>query len=328
MTSREIVQATLDYASPERLARSFPDSDFIGTGHTAKTHATDWKEVGNGRWERSDEWGNLWARVDTTSKGEVVKGVLNDINDIALYKFPDFSDPASYDNVRKDRASAPDKWLIGWLPGFTFNIANKLRKLENYLMDLLLEPEQCRLMHDRIDRCLEDMIRGYANAGVDAIMFPEDWGTQKQTLISPALWREEFFPRFQKLCGLAHSLGLKVFMHSCGRIEAIVPGLIEAGVDVLQFDQPELHGLEKLAEHQRGRKITFWCPVDIQRVLQTRDESVIRQRARDMVNILWRGQGGFIAGHYSDNTSIGLEPRWQEYANEEFLKRGIRKPYL
>jgi hypothetical protein len=172
------------------------------------------------------------------------------------------------------------------------------------------------------------MIRNYAAAGVDAVMFPEDWGTQTQTLVSPDLWCEEFFPRFVKLCGLAHDLGIKVFMHSCGQIEAIVPGLMEAGIDLLQFDQPDLHGIDILAGHQERGKITFWCPVDIQKTLQQRDEQVIRAKVREMLDKLWRGRGGFIAGFYGDNVSIGLDPKWQEIACDEFTKVGLAANYV
>jgi uroporphyrinogen decarboxylase len=328
MTSREIVRRTLDYSGPERVARSFGESDFQWAGCGTRTRATDWKQIGNGRWERLDEWGNLWARLDPTSKGEVVRGVLDDLAAIDSYEFPDYSRAADYTPVSDRRAAAPDKWLIGGVPGFAFNIARKMRKLDHYLMDLVLEADRMHALHDRIDEMLEHMIRNYAAAGVDSVMFCEDWGTQNQTLISPAMWREEFFPRFVNLCGIAHSLGIKVFMHSCGKIEAIVPHLIEAGVDVLQFDQPDLHGIDVLAVHQKRGRITFWCPVDIQKTLQQRNEEIIRAKAREMLDKLWQGQGGFIAGYYGDNASIGLDPKWQDYACDEFTRMGMARNYV
>ncbi len=327
MKSREIVRHTLDLNGPERVARSFGDSDFCGVGCTVTTHSTPWRETEGGHWERTDEWGNRWERIDPTSKGEVVKGVLEELSSIDDYRFPDYSRPEDYAVATQRRAEKPDQWLTGGMPGFTFNIARKMRKLDLYLMDLVLEPERIRKLHDRIDVMLEDMIRNYASAGVDGIMFPEDWGTQSQTLISPAMWMDEFFPRFKKLCGLAHELGIRVFMHSCGNIAAIVPGLMDAGIDVLQFDQPDLHGIEALAAHQDRGRITFWCPVDIQTTLQKRDEKVIRAKAREMLDKLWRGSGGFIAGYYGDNASIGLDPKWQDIACDEFRKHGIASNY-
>ncbi len=323
MDSREIVRRTLDYEHPERVARSFRDPDMVFRGCTAQTHATEWKEVAPSRWERIDEWGNRWGRVDATSKGEVTAGVLQRLEDMEHYTFPDFSNPADYVCVAEARAAHPDKYLIGPLPGMAFNIARKLRKLDAYFIDLLASRDRIHALHDRIDAMLEDMIRNYAAAGTDGIMITEDWGTQGALLIDPALWREEFFPRFERLCGLAKSLGQSVWMHSCGKIEAIVPGLMEAGVDLLQFDQPELHGLEKLAAHQARGRITFWCPVDIQKILPGGDEETIRAKAREMLDILWRGRGGFIAGYYGDQASIGLDPAWQDYACDTFLSHGL-----
>ena len=171
------------------------------------------------------------------------------------------------------------------------------------------------------------MRRAFSEAGADSVMFPEDWGTQRQTLIRPELWYDEFFPRFRRLCGIAHELGIKVFMHSCGQIGAIVPGLMQAGIDVLQFDQPDLHGIDTLAGHQQRGSITFWCPVDIQHTLQQRDEGIIRVKAREMLDKLWKGRGGFIAGCYDDNVAIGLDSKWQDYACHEFLMSGIQTLY-
>lgn len=322
MTSREIVLATLACAGPERVARSFHDSDIAGAACDAATHVTDWAETGGGRWERTDEWGNTWARLDPTSKGEVVRGVLDNLDDADALALPDFSQAASYDPVRRLRAEQPDKFLLGHLPGFAFNIARKLRRIDQYLVDLLEAPDRLHALHDRIDAVLEVMIRRYAEAGADGVMFPEDWGTQSQLFIAPELWHAEYAPRFRRLCALAHDSGASVWMHSCGRIGAIVPALIGAGIDVLQFDQPELHGIDALAAYQERARVTFWCPVDIQQTLPTRDEALIRARAREMIRKLWRRRGGFIAGFYDDNPSLGLDPVWQEHACDEFIRCG------
>jgi uroporphyrinogen decarboxylase len=327
VNAREIVLRTLEYTSPERVARSFPadllgGSDFCHVNSTTKTYATPWKYLGHGQWERFDEWGNTWGRIDANSKGEVKIGVLSDWEFLESYQFPDYTKSSDYDAVRKQRDAQPDKWLIGHLPGFTFNIARKMRKFEQYLMDLLLEPGQINLLHNRIDEIVEAMIINYAAAGVDSVMFPEDWGTQNNTLINPKLWTNMFYPRFQKLCSVAHTCGIKVFMHSCGQIEPIVPSLIKAGIDLLQFDQPDLHRIDVLAGHQENARISFWCPVDIQVTLQTCNKSIIQAKAREMLDKLWKGRGGFVAGYYSDNTSIGLDPKWQRYAIEAFVDYG------
>lgn len=323
MNSKEIVERTLNFNYPERVARSFAESDLVFTGYNLISCETDWVKTGENRWEKIDEWGNRWGRLDGTSKGEIVEGVLKDIDDISEFTLPDFSKFENYEPAGETVNSRKDKWVVGGMPGFTFNIARKLFKLENYLCLLLLERDKIRVLHDRIDEQLHYIVYNYAKSGVDSIMFPEDWGTQQQTLVSPSLWYDEFYGRYKKLCELAHDSGVKVFMHSCGAIREIIPGLIDAGINLLQFDQPALHGIENLASYQKHSKITFWCPVDIQKTLQTMDETIIRNEAEELLDKLWQKKGGFIAGYYADNESIGLDPKFQQYACDEFLRKGI-----
>lgn len=320
---RNIVKKTIEFSNPERVAHTFGDSDIVFADHQVKTPATDWSRTAGSRWERTDEWGNTWFRIDDTSKGEVLKGALSEPDEISGYGLPDFSQPGDYSAAAAEFEMAVGKYRAGNVPGFTFNIARKVFKLEDYLVFLLTDLDKIRRLHDKIDTTVADMIINYGKAGADAIFFTEDWGTQTQTMINPVLWREEFYPRTKRLCEIAHSRGMKVFMHSCGAISAIIPGLIEAGIDCLQFDQPTLHGIDKLASFQELGKITYWCPVDIQRTLQSGDESLIRGEAVELIQKLWRGRGGFIAGFYPDEPSIGLETKWQEIASDEFNRQGV-----
>ncbi len=327
MTSREIVRRTLEFDGPERVAHSFPPCDFVLAEPQIPNPEGQWRKVSDRAWRRKDEWGNVWGRVDETSKGEIIEGALKGLSEVETFPLPDFSRPEHYEAARRVFADNPESWHIGQIQGFAFSMARKLRKMEQYLVDLLLERESVRILHDRIDEQIKVQMKRMVEAGADSIMFLEDWGTQTHTLISPALWTEEFKPRFAQLSEYAHTLGLKVFMHSCGKTTDIIPGLIESGVDLLQFDQPTLHGIDTLAEMQQLGRITFWCPVDIQRTLQSKREELIRREASELLEKLWRGRGGFVAGYYEDMPSIGLAPRWQQVACDEFLRRGRKELY-
>lgn len=324
MNSREIVWRTLEFTGPERVAASFPEphwNDFCHVNYEIPDFSRDWKGVGGGRQEYVDEWGNTWARVDTSSKGEVSRGVLEDWADLDALQLPDLANPAYFDEVRRIcQDPANERFRVGGLPGFPFNIARKMRKLDQFLMDILLEPEKVGTLLRRIEDLLADTMTCYAAAGVDGVMFPEDWGTQRTLMIRPEVWRRVFKPGFERLCGVAHDHGIKVLMHSCGKITSIIPDLAEAGIDLLQFDQPTLHGIDVLASFHG--KMTFWCPVDIQKTLQTQDEAAIEAEARAMVREIGGPDGGFIAGYYGDNVSIGLDPYWQDVACRAFMRYG------
>ncbi len=327
MTSREIVLRTIRFQRPARIAMSLPEpypNDFLWSWVSDdlawKPSRTFAPEKG-AKWE--DEWGNVWARLDNFSKGQVVEGALREWSQLDGYTMPRVDDPARYEDAAAVFAKEPDKFKVGGLPGFPFAIMRYLRRVDIFLEDLLAHPTEVKRLAERVTPQLARCIENWARAGADAIMFGEDWGTQERLLISPTLWREVFKPDYAALCQVAARNGLSVFMHSCGYIWDIIPDLIECGISVLQLDQPGLFGVERLAAAFGGR-VTFWCPVDIQQVLPTGDEAKIEAFAKELVEKLGAFNGGFIAGHYGNNDSIGVRPEWQEVACRSFVKYGAR----
>ena len=112
----------------------------------------------------------------------------------------------------------------------------------------------------------------------------------------------------------------KLIMHSCGYIDAIVEDLIEIGLDVLQFDQPERYGSANLAR-KYGDRAAFYCPVDIQRVMATGDRKLIEQTAADMAAAFKKTGGGLIAMDYGAWADIGVEDEWAQWARDVFISQ-------
>jgi uroporphyrinogen decarboxylase len=326
MTPREIIQAVIDHDNPPRIGWSFPApyrSDFASASLKQGPRFTDWVQTGPDRWEHTDDWGNVWYRGSTSSSGEILRPAIASWDDLKTYEFPDFSDPQRYVGVAEKVAASQGKYILGGLPGFPFNVARYLRKLENFLADLVLEPRRVNDLLTRVADVLIQAIERYGQLGHHAIMFCEDWGLQDRLMIHPTMWREVFKPHFRRLVGVARENGLRVFMHSCGKVTDIIPDLIEVGVAVLQFDQQKVHGLDTLAKF--SREITFWCPVDVQQVLPTRDRAKIEDWARQLVERLGRG-GGFIAGYYGSYRDLGITEQEQDWACQAFIKHGTFRP--
>jgi hypothetical protein len=323
MTSREIVLRTLEFRHPERIALSLPDPYPDDIAWAGASPDPKWKpsrsfDPEKGRmWE--DEWGNVWAATTDFYQGEVVQGALQDWCQLDSYRMPTFDDPGRYERAAASFAAHPDRFRLGGLPGFPFAVMRYLRRMDIFLADLLLHPGEVERLGERVTALLCRCIDNWASAGADGVFFCEDWGTQDRLLVSPAMWRSIFKPYFTTLCDHAHGRGLSVWMHSCGYIHDIIEDLIECGIAVLQLDQPGLYGIDRLAGEFGGR-VTFWCPVDIQRVLPTGDLARIEAFARDLVEKLGARGGGFIAGHYGSMDGIGVRPEWQDAASRAFVK--------
>ena len=323
MTSREIVRRVLTFDSPPRIGLTLPDpygNDLClhGIEPAPNYRPREYPPQGREKWRRQDEWGSIWASLTDYDSGEVVQPAITDWSQLDSYRPPDFGDPARYRGMRERFAKEREKLRVGFLPGFVFAVARYIRKLENYLCDLLLERANIDRLHAIVRGQLLAAIERVAEAGADAVMFCEDWGTQERLMVSPTMWREIFRPEFAALCGAARGHGLFVLMHSCGKITDIIPDLIEVGISCLQFDQPRLHGIDRLAEF--AGRVSFWCPVDIQTTLQTHDPVKIRQEARELVTKLGGKGGGFLAGYYPSNQAIGLTDDVQEHACMAFTE--------
>ena len=325
MTSREIIKAVLDFDHPPRIGMQLPEpypNDMIFAGRKVAGYEHERLEPrGNELRRWRDEWGVVWASLTDFDKGEVMEGAIKEWSDLDRYVPPDLGRKEDYAEAARAFAEDTEHFRVGSLPGFTFNVARKVRKLEDYLCDLMLEREKIDRLNAIVRTALLKGIERTAESGADAIMFCEDWGTQDRLMIDPAMWREVFKPEFRTLAGHARELGLYVIMHSCGKMTAVIEDLIECGVQCLQFDQPRLHGIETLGERFGGR-MTLWCPVDIQKTLQTHDPELIREEARLLVEKLGGRGGGFIAGYYSGNEAIGLTPDVQDHACKAFVEHG------
>lgn len=327
MTSREIVQASLAFAGPPRIAYGmgggFPsDIRHVGRKPALNSRAKPWTHH-TGYWEMVDEWGNTWRRLESITKGEVFRGVIEESWDLLdSYEFPRVDAPELYQDAAEQcrRYHEEGYYVLGGVD-WPFNTARYMRKLETFLADVLEEPERTEDLLWRITHLIEREIQRYADCGVDGVMAGEDWGTQDRLLVSPRCWRRMFKPCFAYLCAAAKSRGLTVWLHSCGHVTEVLDDWVEVGISVCQFDQPELHGIDYLSQRFGGR-MHFWCPVDIQRALPTRDIGRIRAAAKEYIDKLGRFGGGFIAGYYGSNEALDLPPEYQAAACQAFMEYG------
>lgn len=324
MTSREIIKRNLSSGGASRFGMNFGTgrlNDFTEQGLVPSAIWTKktWTE---GDMEfYTDEWGSTWHRlVGMSAGGEIFKPAIQDWSQLKDWRLPDFDEPLRYAPVKTAFDTEPDKYHLSGLPGFPFAISRYLRKMEIYFQDLILEREHIDELHDKVAGLLERVIQRYAGAGADGVFFCEDWGIQDRLLISPDMWREIFKPLYRRLCATAHKAGLQVLMHSCGYNWAILDDLGEVGINVFQFDQPELYGLERLAGKLKSIGVCLWSPVDIQKIMPTGNKELIEKSAGKMVELFFNQSGRFIAKNYPDLKGIGVKKEWDQWAYDKFAE--------
>lgn len=312
MTPRDVLKRAVEFRRPPRLPI---------TGHGALSDAV---HVGYepirpdaaGDDERVDHWLCRWHRTDQPNMGQVAGHPLEDLSGMDEFPWPDPDDGRYYDVTRRRLAeiAADERQRERYRGSGIFMVLwermQALHGFENCMLDLMDDTPE---IHELADRILDYDIRLVRNlhrvcgSELDQIGFSEDWGTQIDLHISPALWRSFFFPRYRRLFGVIHECGYHVQMHSCGRINKAIGGLIEAGLDVINMQQPLTNGIEEIGREFAGR-ICFESLCDIQKTLPRGDRDEIDAQARLLPRSWGTPDGGFILGDYGGHEAIGADP--------------------
>jgi uroporphyrinogen decarboxylase len=143
-----------------------------------------------------------------------------------------------------------------------------LRGMERFLIDLTEDPAMADAVIGKVERHTTRLAVASARLGIDVLCFYDDAGSQHGMQISPLLWRRHIKPAWQRvLDAVRHTRPTtKFFLHSCGRIEAIVADLVELGFDLLHPLQPECMDFQTVYR-QWGRKIVPCATISSQRIL-------------------------------------------------------------
>jgi len=150
----------------------------------------------------------------------------------------------------------------------------------------------------------------------DGMFFYEDMGFKNKPFMSPAMYEEIVLPGHKLLFDYSHSLGCKVIIHSCGYVEPLVPGLIEAGMDCLQAMEVKagMH-LPKLFA-RFGDRISFYGGVDV-RALISNDRALIdREMDAKILPVVTNGGGYILHSDHSEPPEVEHETMWY------FIERG------
>ncbi len=265
------------------------------------------------------EWGFTWRRLDRTM-GQPESPLIEDPYDLPRLKPPDPADPRRFDGLDDFLSRYPGSFRLASLGLSGFTTMSFLRGFDRLMEDIVEDIRRVESLADVVFGFEEALIRQAALHPFDAIAFFDDWGTQNGMIISPALWRRVFKPRYARQFALAHSLGLAVYFHCCGKYDPIIPDFIEIGVDLLNISQPNLYDIPSLGEKYAGQ-VCFVCPVSYQTTSITGTRQEIFDDVRTLVDCLGSINGGLV-GYVEEYSSVGMSEENYQACVEAFTTLG------
>ena len=174
-----------------------------------------------------------------------------------------------------------------------------LRKIDNFLMDIVLEPMKVEALLDALMEChLATLAKVCDAVGdvVDIIRFGDDLGMDSVPFMSPDMYRQLFKPRHTILCDyVKKNSKMKTFLHSCGSIYRLLPDLIEAGYDVINPVQTNSFEMDPATlKREFGKDITFWGGgADTRDILNKVTPSEVKAHVKERLEIFSPG-GGYV----------------------------------
>lgn len=318
MKSREIVKRAIHFQDPPRIPYNFDSNrtpvDGISYGEDMLWVFATPKETGS----EEDEWGVVYQAMGE-SFGEPKVFPLEGAESLDGYTFPDFSEDWRYNEMRRQiEENKGEKYVLGMLPTGLFQRMIDLFGFVDFMTNVAAEPELIQETCSKLCDIAIASARKMSECGVDGIITIDDTALQYSLMISMDAFREIFVPEFRRLYSECHKLGLDCFIHSCGYTLDIIEELIKAGCDVVNLDQQDNMGIDKLSERYRGR-ICFYCPLDIQRTLDM-DQKGIEERVKQMIQAFATPHGGFIAKTYPQPRAVGMSDAYLKMMTDAFKR--------
>ena len=207
----------------------------------------------------------------------------------------------------KQAAAAQNRFLV-WGGTNVFELMHPVCGHQYMLTGMALEPDWIRDMVDTFSRVTVELWEIlFAEEGMpDGIWFFEDMGFKNRPFMSPDMYRELIQPGHKRTVGWAKDHGLPVIMHSCGYVEPLLPGMIEAGIDCLQVIEVKA-GMDLLKLYREyGDRLSFMGGMDV-RVLYTNDLDAVNRELSAKIPIVKDRYGYMLHSDHSIPNTVAYE---------------------
>ena len=219
---------------------------------------------------RIDEWGCVWENAEAGLEGIVTKHPLPNREDILTLEIPKNRD--------------------GSLPhGFMYLRVLDLRGFEEAMIDFAEECDEIQILLDKIVEYNMYQIDAVLPTSGDIVRFGDDLGMQNGLAIGAEKWRKYLKPCFAKMYKKVRDAGKLVYMHTDGKIDEIMPDLVECGVNMIN-PQFRANGLDNLVRVCKG-KIPINLDLDRQ-MYPFATPSQLDDHVRECVEALYLPEGG------------------------------------
>jgi len=242
-----------------------------------------------------DEWGvGHWSggREGTVDKMYAPLAGARSVEDVEALPAPAINTEVDTSPIEHYHAAG---YPVFGYAGSIYEWSWWLRGMENFLMDLVSDGSLAEAVIAKVRGHTTRLALATAAVGVDVLCMYDDAGMQTGLQLSPDLWRRYVKPAWRHVLSTVRNRfpHVKFFLHSCGKIDAIVPDIIELGFDILHPVQPECMDFEAVWK-QFGNDIVFAATLSSQRLFPFGTPDEIRQEVNRLAQTVGDERRAFL----------------------------------
>jgi uroporphyrinogen decarboxylase len=339
MTSKERVQAALDFRQPDHIPvythsywPQFVDAWRREKGMPPEANIADYYPMDIGRvvpneapfpsqhevLRETDKYRIVrtsWGNVQQAHQGKAwlspprtLEVPLQDKGQIDQLEFESPLLESRFPEIPQIEQLKEEKF-IHLKTGGPYLRTSNLRGPKQWLIDLMQDREFARELAMKVTNHI-------TNVGLEAlrrydlydasVWFYDDMGTNQGPFFPPKTFRHIFLPCYRKMCAAYHRAGVsKIGLHCDGNIEPILDMLVDAGINILNPVEPKA-GMDVVRLRERyGKKLAFSGGLDNAFILPRGNEGEIEDHVK---HVMESGRdGGLIIGTHSIGADISVD---------------------
>ena len=328
MNSRERVIAALERRQPDRVPffecvidqrvmdALLPGCDYdqfndwIGLDNASQNRSSWSREnvefIDEAKGLFRDKWGVIRA-FGPESTPAPIEGPIKTPEDLETYTPPDPNADDVLGSVPHLVERYKGKKAITAICRDAFFNPAFLRGTTQFLMDMVDNP---KLVHELIEVCQSHDVPAMQRmvaAGMDVVVFGDDYADRNSTLMSPRHFREFILPGLKRAVDAAHEAGAYVVKHTDGNIMAVLEMIVETGIDALNPLQPQAGMDIGLVKQKYGDRIAIIGNIACGYLLSQAPVEEVRQVTRRTIEIAAPGGGYMLSSSNSIHSSVKPE---------------------
>jgi uroporphyrinogen decarboxylase len=178
--------------------------------------------------------------------------------------------------------------------------------LEDSLVALMLDPELITRIMDFYTDFERELARLFVLKGLPLVMIADDLAHTTGPMVNPSWFEEHWFPRMQTILEPFTGTDVATVFHSCGKLDDVIPLLIQLGCDAVQAMQPncnDIYGIRR----QYGTEIALMGNIDITFPLSKGTAEDVRRDVLEHLEGLGREGGYIVCSSHSVLNSVPPE---------------------